>query len=91
MALLDEIKPILRVSGTDFDLEITGLIEACKLDLALSGVGKVAETDALTKMAITLYCKANFGWDNQEFERLQKSYDLLKIHLSLSADYQVTP
>jgi len=90
MALLDEVKGVLRVSGTDFDTEVNDLIDACKLELSLSGVGKVEETDALIKRAIILYCKANFGWDNQEFDRFQKSYDLLKAHLSLSSDYKVT-
>lgn len=45
--------------------------------------------DSLIKRAITLYVKANFGWDNPDAERLQQSYLMLKQHLSLSGDYNV--
>lgn len=87
MALLDEVKPALRVTTTEFDGEISGLIDACKSDLQQSGLYVVDETDPLIKRAIILYCKANFGYDNPDAERLQQSYDMLKNHLSMSADY----
>ncbi|WP_313413143.1 phage head-tail connector protein [Sedimentibacter sp.] len=45
--------------------------------------------DPLIKRAITLYCKANFGYDNPDAERFAESYKMLKIHLALSSDYQV--
>lgn len=45
--------------------------------------------DSLIKRAITLYVKANFGWDNPDAERLQESYVMLKQHLALSGDYNV--
>ncbi|NLC03180.1 MAG: phage gp6-like head-tail connector protein [Tissierellia bacterium] len=45
--------------------------------------------DSLIQRAITLYVKANFGWDNPDAERLQQSYVMLKQHLSLSGDYNV--
>ncbi|HZJ99434.1 MAG TPA: hypothetical protein VFC79_05490, partial [Tissierellaceae bacterium] len=45
--------------------------------------------DVLIQRAITLYVKANFGWDNPDAERLQQSYLMLKQHLSLSGDYNV--
>jgi hypothetical protein len=50
---------------------------------------EVETMDYLIKRAITLYCKANFGYENSEAERFAKSYEMLKIHLSLSSDYQV--
>ena len=43
---------------------------------------------ALIKRAIILYCKANFGLDNKDSEKYNKSYDLLKQHLALSGDYK---
>lgn len=85
--MLDKVKLALRVSGTVFDLEIQDLIDAAKLDLQISGVVKVDEEDALIQRAIIVYCKANFGYDNNEAERFQKSYDMLKQHLSLAGDY----
>ena len=87
MALIDDVKLALRVTSIDFDTEIQDLIDSAKADLQLSGVVKLDETDPLIKRAITTYCKANFGYDNPEADRFQRSYDLLKMHLALSADY----
>lgn len=87
VALFDDVKTSLRISGNDLDSEIQDLIEAAKTDLNISGVKNLIETDPLIKRAITVYCKANFGWDNPESEKLQLSYDMLKSHLSLCADY----
>lgn len=94
--MLDEIKPKLRISAstTAFNGEVTDLIDAARLDLILSGVTSTKandDTDALIKRAVDLYCKANFGWANPEAERLQKSYDLLKMHLSMSVEYNTDP
>lgn len=90
MALLDDIKLTLRISNTAFDSEITDLISAARSDLKLSGVleSKVNDdTDPLIKRAVVVYCKANFGWNNPDAERLQQSYNMLKSHLALSQEY----
>lgn len=92
MALLDDVKEILRISGSDLDTEIQDLIDAAKGDLKISGIieSKIIETDPLIIQAIKVYCKANFGYDNPEAERFQKSYDLLKMSLSLAGDYNAS-
>ena len=89
MPILDDIKSVLRISNTAFDTEINDLIDSAKADLGLSGVMSehILDTDPLTKRAIIVYVKANFGWANPDAEKLQKSYDLLKEHLALSLDY----
>ena len=87
MAILDDVKNELRISGTDHDTEITGLINAAKLDLEESGVQKVVETDYLTRMAIGLYCKGNFGFDNDEAGRFIQAYESLRVKLSVASDY----
>ena len=87
MAILDDIKNELRISGTDHDTEITSLINAAKLDLEESGVKKVVDTDYLTKMAIVLYSKAYFGYDNAEAERFIQAYENLRVKLSVASDY----
>ena len=84
---LNKIKLALRISTDSFDEELRDLIDACKLDLKLSGVTNVNEDDSLIKRAIILYCKANFGLENKDSEKYEKSYELLKQHLSLSGDY----
>lgn len=90
--MLQDIKNSLRVSGTDLDTEIQDLIDAAKSDLILSGVhqDKVKDNDPLIKRAITVYCKANFGYDDPKLsERFQESYTSLKHHLTLSTEYTV--
>jgi uncharacterized phage protein (predicted DNA packaging) len=90
--ILDDVKLALRISSSTiaFDIDINDLIEEARQDLILSGItSEKAQDDAdiLIKRAIKTYAKANFGWDNPDAERLQKSYDLLKNHLSLAQDY----
>lgn len=87
--LLNDIKKSLRILNTDFDDEISDLIDSAKADLILCGVNslKVVDTDALIKRAVTIYVKANFGWANEEAERLQKSYEMLRDHLVLTIEY----
>ena len=48
----------------------------------------IERSDPLIKRAITLYCKAKFGYDEVNMaERFQQSYISLKHHLTLSAEY----
>lgn len=92
MALIDEIKPRLRISTDDPDIlgEVQDLIDAAKADLALSGIDpiKIIDTDPLIKRAITTFCKAEFGYDNPDADRLRQSYEAIKTHLSLASDYK---
>jgi uncharacterized phage protein (predicted DNA packaging) len=88
--MLEDVKTVLRISNNAYDAEIQDLIEAARADLKLSGIleSKVNDdTDPLIKRAITVYVKANFGWNNPDAERLQQSYNMLKIHLALSQEY----
>ncbi|SMO54995.1 head-tail connector protein [Melghirimyces algeriensis] len=87
MALIDDVKLALRVTAVEFDSEIQDLIDGAKLDLQLSGVVNLVDTDPLIKRAVIVYCKAHFGYDNPEADRFLRSYDLLKMHLTLSSDY----
>lgn len=96
MALLDDVKQALRVSGAALDTEIQDLIDAAKADLALSGVhpDRIVDTDPLIKRAITVYCKAHFGYEDPvHAELFLRSYLALKAHLALSKEYTeaVTP
>lgn len=90
--MLEDVKDSLRVNGDDLNIEVMDLIDSAKADLILSGVhaGKVKETDSLIKRAITLYCKANFGYEDPNLaDRFQESYISLKHHLTLSTEYTV--
>lgn len=85
--MLEKIKLALRISNNVFDSEIADLIESAKLDMNISGIVKLDITDPLIQQAIKIYCKANFGLDNKDSEKYQKSYDMLKQHLALCGDY----
>lgn len=87
--MLEKVKLSLRIKSNILDLEIEDLIEACKIDLSISGVKKIEESDPIINRAIILYCKANFGLENKDSDKYQKSYDLLKQSLSLCGDYNV--
>jgi hypothetical protein len=96
MTMLADVKAILRIGTavTAFNTEITDLINAAKADLGISGLldNNVVTTDPLIRRAIITYCKANFGWDNPDAEKLQKAYEMLKTHMALTnyAYYTVT-
>lgn len=89
--LLVDIKQCLRISSASYDTEILDLIEAAKADMKLSGVlaEKINESDSLIKRAITIYVKANFGFENPDYEKLIQAYNSLKNHLTLSQEYTV--
>ena len=83
--MLEEIKKLLRITGTDHDDEINGLIDEAKADLELAGV-KVLIDDNNIKRAIRVYCKANFGIENPDRDALNKSYEMIKGHLNKTVE-----
>ena len=86
--MLEDVKDALRVSGDDLNTEVQNLIEAAKLDLRITGVNKVVDTDPLIKRAVITYCKAHFGYEDVNVsERFERAYVMLKQHLSLSGEY----
>lgn len=86
MELLSVIKTAIRLKTDSFDDELTLLVAACKKDMRISGVDAVYDDDPLTKRAIILYIKANFG-DLDEGGRYQTAYDHLKNAMAVSGDY----
>ncbi len=85
--MLNTIKASLRInpSISAYDDEIKDLIEACKLDLKISGIASslIKKSDPLIRQAIITYCKAYFGYDNPDSEKFKESYNLLKQHLAI--------
>ena len=84
MAILDNVKLALRINSSAFDMELKPLIEACKSDLRIAGVGVVNEKDAGVVQAIILYAKAYFGY-NEDCERFRVAYESLRDSLALSS------
>ena len=55
MLLIEELKRIVRVRSADAELELQGLVEACKKEMELAGIYG-DETDPLYRQAVRLYC-----------------------------------
>lgn len=91
MAVLAEtiaaVKGAIRVTSATMDDEIEGIIEACLLDLSISGLKNIVETDALIKRAVIIYSKSHFGMNNDDSEKYIASYESLKNHMALCSDY----
>lgn len=84
--LLDKVKiAVRRTDTTAFDSELTDLIEACLVDLAIAGV-TVNIADPLIVRAICTYVKVHFG-ETDEYEHLKASYDEQKATLQMSSKY----
>lgn len=85
--MLKKAKLSLRITNDEFDTEIADLIGACLLDLKMCGVNdaflSLDTSDALIIQAVITYCKANFGYDNPDAERLREAYASLKNFLAI--------
>ena len=90
--LTEKVRAALRISSTSAKIteEIEHCIGACKVDLQNDGVKVINETDKLIIRAITLYCKAEFGFNNNA-EKFRQSYETLKMRLALSGEYNTAP
>lgn len=85
--LLEKIKLSLRIFDDIFDPEIEDLIEAALSNLETSGIKNINISDPQIIRAVTLYCKANFGFNNNESEQFQNCYINLVKHLATSSKY----
>lgn len=77
-----------------FDSELKDLISAARAELTEIGIlpeKAYDDADPLTKRAVILYVKAEFGLDNPDAARYRESFDLLKRHLALATDYIEAP
>lgn len=83
--MLEEVKKALRITNNEFDSEIMSLIQACESDLETSGVATYKiNSRPLCKQAIILYCKAYFGFDNPDSEKLINSYEHIKKKVAIT-------
>ena len=85
--MLDACREALRIPPTcyDFDAEIEDLIEAARAALRAGGVSEAKaadDSDGTVRLAIKVYCKANFGMDNPDADRLTQSFDDLLTMMS---------
>lgn len=87
--LLEKVRKALRISTTDFDDEITDIMNACLLDLGIAGINENDTTNELIIRAVTTYTKLHFGDLDQlgDYDRLKASYDEQKAQLSMATGY----
>jgi len=88
--ILGDAKSALRISvlDTSYDEEIYDLINACKIELTDLGI-TFTITDPLIKRTLITYCKAYFGYDNDNAQGFINSYEKLKIYLMNSSTYNM--
>lgn len=87
--MLNKVKLALGVATTEYDSELTSLIEAAKLDLGIAGILLQNTLDAIVERAIITYCKLNFlGLSDGEYDRLKRSYDEQKMQLRTNSAYK---
>lgn len=88
MDLLQKVKAALRLTTDDEGIneEVQTLIAAAKADLLSTGIG--LENDPLFELAVMIYCKANFGFDNPEAERFFDAYESIKHKMMNTAEYR---
>ena len=85
--MLEFVKHRLRITSPQFDGELQGLIDACKIDLSVCGVKKIEDTDQLIRLAVSCYCAAYFGINNENAEKYLTIYDSIKETMKRSGDY----
>ena len=78
----------LRVTSTELSIEeVTDLIYAAANDINRQGVKVIDLEDPLTKQAVKLYIKANYGYDAEQ-DRFRVAYEALSAAMALSGDYE---
>ena len=90
--LLDSCREALRIPAEcyDFDAEIEDLIEAARAAMRAGGVADTVAADdsnGTVRLAVKVYCRANFGMDNPDADRLAQSFDDLLTMMRGSSEF----
>ena len=85
MAFLDDVRVALRTSTTMTDPEIEVYIEAALAHMRLVGVRKEflerEDLAAMVARAVFMYCKANYGYDNDQAGQFYQWYEQTVISM----------
>lgn len=85
MSLLDDVRTAVRTKSTATDSELQMWIDAAIADMKRCGVsdGLLAKDsmNPIAKGAVVLFCKARYGYDNDEARRFEESYHQTVIDL----------
>lgn len=84
--LKEKAKLALKITTTDFDAEISDIVNACLLDLGLAGVENVDTQDALIIRAVCTF--ARFSWGSPaDYDKLKASYNEQKAQMGMASGY----
>ena len=83
---IDGLMVKVRVKSAAARTELMDLVDAAIRDLDIAGVYVTDVAEPLCERAITLYCKANYGYDTDS-EKFRAAYAALRDAMSLSGDY----
>lgn len=80
--MLDACLDALRIPAyvTDYDDEIADLIDAARAAMRAGGVSvdkSQDDSDGTVRLAIKVFCKANFGMDNPDADRYMHTFEEL--------------
>ena len=80
--MLDACRDALRIPAdvTDDDDEIADLIDAARAAMRAGGVSvdkSQDDSDGTVRLAIKVFCKANFGMDNPDADRYMHTFEEL--------------
>lgn len=80
--MLDACRDALRIPAdvTDYDDEIADLIDAARAAMRAGGVSvdkSQDDSDGTVRLAIKVFCKANFGMDNPDADRYMHTFEEL--------------
>lgn len=84
--LLEKLKRRVKTMAKSSNEEIEDLVRSCRKELEMAGVYG-DEGDPTYYQAVVLYCKANYGYD-EDAERFKKAFDSLRDAMNLSGDYE---
>ena len=86
MITAEQIRKKMRISHSRMDDDISGNIEAARLDMCRVGIDPRAD-DALVDKAVELYCKAQFDYLGKG-EQFRENYESLRDAMSMAAEYR---
>ena len=83
---IESLMAKIRVKSITAKEELAALVGSAVRDLDIAGVYVTNLEEPLCERAITLYCKANYGYDSDS-EKFRAAYASLKDAMALSGDY----
>ena len=86
MAILDDVKANLRISGNALDDDIQSDIDAALMDLERVGIDVTDQSQPLIIKAVKLYCRWQQNYKDKG-EKYGEAYKGLRDSLSLAGDY----